>query len=172
MEIALAQGWRPGVIGDVVRLHATYYASAWGFDERFEGKVAGGFGDFFARQRPGRDLALRADAPDGALLGAIFLDGSGEAPGDRVARLRFFIVAETARGSGLGKRLLAEALDFARGAGFDRVFLTTFAGLDAARALYEAHGFRLVHEAADATWGPRMLEQRFELDLAPDRRGG
>jgi RimJ/RimL family protein N-acetyltransferase len=42
------------------------------------------------------------------------------------------------------------------------VVLTTFAGLDAARALYERLGFRLVAEADGETWGTKVREQRFE----------
>ena len=46
--------------------------------------------------------------------------------------------------------------------GHHRVYLTTFAGLDAARALYERHGFRLVEEGEDTTWGVKVTEQLFE----------
>ncbi len=46
-------------------------------------------------------------------------------------------------------------------AGFDRAFLTTFAGLNAARSLYEARGFRLVQEEIDTSWGSPLTEQRF-----------
>ena len=42
------------------------------------------------------------------------------------------------------------------------VWLTTFAGLDAARALYERHGFRLVSESDIDQWSGGVREQRFE----------
>jgi hypothetical protein len=42
------------------------------------------------------------------------------------------------------------------------VYLNTFAGLDAARALYERAGFHLVDEIEGESWGRTMREQRFE----------
>jgi GNAT superfamily N-acetyltransferase len=66
------------------------------------------------------------------------------------------------RGRGLGRRLIEAAMGFCRRAGHRSVYLTTFAGLDAARALYEQQGFRLVAEADGETWSTRVREQRFE----------
>jgi hypothetical protein len=37
--------------------------------------------------------------------------------------------------------------------------------LDAARALYERHGFELTEERPDRTWGVEMTEQRFDLRI-------
>jgi hypothetical protein len=45
---------------------------------------------------------------------------------------------------------------------FGGVYLTTFAGLDPARHLYEDFGFRLTDERRGTTWGPELVEQRFE----------
>ena len=44
--------------------------------------------------------------------------------------------------------------------------LWTFAGLDAARRLYERAGFRLAEERRGTQWGIEVTEQRFELCLA------
>ena len=57
------------------------------------------------------------------------------------------------------------ALDFCRDAGHKRVYLTTFVGLDAARKLYERHGFSLTEERPHRTWGVEVTEQRFDLHL-------
>ena len=38
----------------------------------------------------------------------------------------------------------------------------TFAGLDAARHLYEKFGFTLTTEREDSQWGEPVLEQKFE----------
>jgi hypothetical protein len=51
---------------------------------------------------------------------------------------------------------------FCRDRAVPLVYLNTFAGLDAARALYEQAGFRLVQEVEAQTWGRVMREQRFE----------
>jgi hypothetical protein len=47
--------------------------------------------------------------------------------------------------------------------------LDTFEGLDAARHLYEAAGFRLLAQAPGAQWGRVVNEQRFER-TRPARR--
>jgi RimJ/RimL family protein N-acetyltransferase len=150
----------PGCLARIIALHADWYARHWGFGLPFEAKVAAELGEFAqALPHPDARLFLALDHAS-EVVGAIALDGR-----DRpVARIRWFIVAEGARG-GLGRRLLAAALDFAGKRGFAAVWLTTFAGLDAARRLYERAGFRLVAEARDTSWGVRVAEQRFELLL-------
>ena len=151
--------YRPGAIGDVVRLHGAYYAPAWGFGPRFEADVAAGLGAFVARMDPERDLFLTAWTGD-RLAGSASLDATGF--GDEGPRLRWFIVSDTARGTGVGRRLLSHTLAFADARGYSLVWLTTFAGLDAARHLYESHGFRLVAETGEDTWHGNVGEQRFE----------
>jgi GNAT superfamily N-acetyltransferase len=101
-------------------------------------------------------------AEEDRVLGGIAIDGCRE---PELARLRFFIVEDSERGRGLGERLMRTALDFCWGAGHRRVFLTTFAGLDAARKLYERHGFVLTEERPDRTWGVEVTEQRFDLRI-------
>ena len=76
-----------------------------------------------------------------------------------------FLVEDKHQGRGIGQQLLNMALDFCRQAGFKRVYLTTFAGLDAARHLYERAGFKLYEEVEDRHWGEPLLEQKFELWL-------
>ncbi len=43
-----------------------------------------------------------------------------------------------------------------------QVYLSTFAGLDSARHLYEKCGFKLLEENEGNTWGVRVREQVFE----------
>jgi GNAT superfamily N-acetyltransferase len=64
----------------------------------------------------------------------------------------------------LGRRLLTEAVQFCDACGYPRVYLTTFAGLEAARHLYEQVGFCLEHEQEDTTWGHPLREQTFVRD--------
>ncbi|MCL4799332.1 MAG: GNAT family N-acetyltransferase [Burkholderiales bacterium] len=156
-------GYAPGAIGRVVELHAHYYAEHWGFDAAFEAKVAAGLGEFFGRMNPAVDgfwLARRGREP----VGSVTIDGGDWR--EEGARLRWFIVGEAARGRGVGKALMQEAMQFCRRAGHTRVYLWTFAGLDAARRLYERHGFRLVEEHEGTEWGKPMREQRMVADLA------
>jgi uncharacterized protein YhfF/GNAT superfamily N-acetyltransferase len=153
----IVPGYLPGAIGAIAALHAHFYAREHGFGACFEAKVAGECAAFCSRFDPARDgLWLLVDG--GRILGSIAIDG---ADADS-AHLRWFILADEVRGRGLGRRIIDAAMDFCRRAGHGSVYLTTFAGLDAARALYEEQGFRLVAEADGETWGTTVREQRFE----------
>ncbi|MGF1554460.1 MAG: GNAT family N-acetyltransferase [Paracoccaceae bacterium] len=153
---AFHRGWRPALIGRITALHAAYYAPAHGLGRVFEARVAAGLGAFFERYDPERDLTLSAWAGD-ELLGSVTVDGADAG----AARLRWFVVAEAARGGGLGRGLLDAALAFVDRPPGRACTLTSFAGLDAARRLYERAGFRLEHEAPATSWGPTLSEQRF-----------
>lgn len=79
-------------------------------------------------------------------------------------------MSDQARGSGLGRVLLERALAHCAQRRFGRLYLTTFAALDAARHLYESVGFALVGERETDQWQGGVREQRFELVLAGERR--
>ena len=151
-------GYAPGVIAEVVRLHMEYYAPAWGFGAAFEAKLAQEIGAFHDRFDADRDLFLGAFDGRRQLLGTISIDGA-DADG---AHLRWFIVAPRAQGRGLGAELMRRAVSFVRRKRYRQTYLTTFRGLDAARAIYERHGFRLVAEEAEDPWSGTVGLQRYE----------
>ncbi|MCZ8374629.1 MAG: GNAT family N-acetyltransferase [Beijerinckiaceae bacterium] len=162
-KVVLIRGWVPGIPGWVIAEHGRSYARDWQFGAGFEAKVAEAMGEWLGRYDPGRDLLLTAMLDDKP-VGSISLDGSGPHVAGEGARIRFFILAEAARGLGIGRRLMGEMMAFIEETGFDRVFLTTFRGLDAARHLYEAEGFRLVAETRDSSWGRPLDEQLFRWE--------
>jgi GNAT superfamily N-acetyltransferase len=159
--VTLHRGWVPGILGWVATEHGRYYEREWNFGPVFEAKVAAGLAEMMLRYDEAHDLILSASDAEGP-LGAITIDGGGPDVARDGARLRWFILADRARGKGLGGLMMAEAMAFVRTSGFERAWLTTFRGLDTARRLYETHGFRLTHEAPDTTWGTRISEQRFD----------
>ena len=164
-EIVLS-GYIPGAIGRITELHARYYRDNWGFGLFFESKVATELAEFLGRYDDSRDL-FRVATRGELIVGAISIDGSGGPADDGggEARLRWFITAPEAQGAGVGRMLMDEAIGFCKRARFDRIYLWTFAGLDAARHLYESSGFRLVEEHDDDQWGETVSEQKFVLDL-------
>lgn len=163
MDIEIHAGWTPGLIGYTVATHARYYAREWGFGPVFEAKVAQGMADFVARYHPERDALLWA-AVDGELAGTITIDGSDPELPEGRAHLRWFIVSDFARGMGVGRRLFNRALMHLEACHFSSCYLTTFAGLDPARRLYESAGFALQAEADGESWGTRVTEQVFVLE--------
>lgn len=132
--IAFQKGWSPGILGRIVTAHGDYYAASWGFGAVFELKVARELSAFVSRYDPDRDALFHAAGATG-FCGALAIDGSDPELDPGLAHLRWFIVTEGARGSGTGRKLMDEGLAFLRKAGFARCYLTTFAGLDAARRL-------------------------------------
>lgn len=155
-------GWRPGLIGWTVAEHATYYANHWGFGPVFEAKVAAEMADFTTRlTHPGNQIFWAADAED-TPLGTLSLDM--DETEENHAHLRWFILSDNARGHGIGQTLMHHALVHARShRPIDGLYLWTFAGLHAARAIYEKAGFTLAQESEDTSWGTKVTEQRFQL---------
>jgi GNAT superfamily N-acetyltransferase len=156
-SLVIETGYRPGLVGRCVEMHARYYARTAGFGAAFESGVAGDLAEFVPRlENP--DNAIWSARVDGRIAGCIAIDGQHA---DRPAHLRWFIVDEDLRDAGTGRLLLEEALAFCDRRGFARTELWTFAGLEAARRLYESHGFTKVEEQPGDRWGSPVTEQRY-----------
>jgi GNAT superfamily N-acetyltransferase len=152
----IQQGYRSGCIGDVAALHARFYAKASGFGVFFEARVATEFAAFAqGLHQPGKALWLLVD--EGRTLASLAIDGD-DASGR--AHLRWFIVDDSLRGTGVGRQLLALAMQYVDSR-FHETSLWTFKGLDAARHLYASVGFVLESESEGARWGATVVEQRF-----------
>lgn len=161
-EIEVVSGYLPGSIGRITQLHALYYRKHWGFGLYFERKVATELSEFLDRFDESRDGFWLATLED-RIIGSVALDGiNREGEG---AHLRWFIVETEHQGRGGGKALLRKAVDFSRERAFRRMYLWTFAGLEAARHLYESHGFALCREHCDDQWGISVKEQMYERIL-------
>jgi len=156
--VELVRGYRPGLIARITEMHALYYARESGLGQRFESVVASGLAEFCDRLEHPQNAVWTARR-DGAIVGSVAIDG--EDLGANAAHLRWFILDDGARGSGVGKRLLDAALAFVDERGFAETQLWTFAGLDAARHLYESRGFVLAEEWQGTQWGKEVREQRF-----------
>lgn len=155
--LEIARGYRPGIIGRMVEMHALYYARYANFGQPFESLVASDMAELMGRlHNPRNEVWVVLDGE--RIVGSIAIDGEAEG-GDAV--LRCFILDDRARGKGAGKRLLAEAIRFCDEWGFRATRLWTFKGLDAARKLYEAVGFTLEQEQEGEHWGGRIIGQWF-----------
>jgi DNA-binding MarR family transcriptional regulator/GNAT superfamily N-acetyltransferase len=156
--IRIRRGYQTALIARITQMHAQYYARQSAFGQSFESVVAAGLAEFCNRLDNPRNGIWTASRGE-SVLGSVAIDGEDLGPGR--AHLRWFIMDDTARGSGAGRRLLAAALAHADDIGADETHLWTFAGLAAARHLYEAQGFALAEERPGRQWGTDVLEQRF-----------
>lgn len=156
--IDIVTGYRPGMIGRITQMHGEYYAKHYEFGHFFESKVASGLAEFSGRlEKPCNRVWLAVQGEQ--IVGSVAIDG--EDLGNNEAHLRWFILDDSCRGSGVGRRLLNEAMAFCDSQNFAAVRLWTFSGLNAARRLYESFGFTLDKAWQGDQWGRMMTEQQF-----------
>jgi len=151
---------RIGDIGWIVHRHGALYAEEYGWDGQFEADVAEIGARFIRAFDPKRDCGWIAER-DGAVIGSACIVSEAET----VAKLRLVYVEPSARGSGVGRRLVEECLRFARAQGYQTVILWTFDVLKPARRLYESLGFVLSFEEAKQVFGKCLVAERWDLTL-------
>ncbi|MGW1723035.1 bifunctional helix-turn-helix transcriptional regulator/GNAT family N-acetyltransferase [Streptomyces sp. NPDC002306] len=151
----------PGDLGWIVQRNAALYAAEYGWNTDYEGLVARIVADFAEDHDPHLERVWIAEL-DGRPVGCVMCVRD-EAPG--TARLRLLLVEPDARGLGLGNRLVAAVVAFARGVGYRDLALWTNDVLTAARHLYGRHGFVLTAETPHRSFGKDLVGQDWRLDL-------
>lgn len=159
---------RPGDIGWVISRHGALYADEFAWDASFEALVARIAADFVDRFDAKREACWIAER-DGANVGSVFLvqarDDTTHAPIDGVAQLRMLLIEPSARGLGLGVRLVDECERFARQSGYRKIVLWTNSLLLAARGIYTRAGYQLVASEAHHSFGHDLVGETWELPL-------
>jgi len=152
---------QPGDLGWVVERHGARYAAEYGWDATFEALVARVVADFAERRDNQREAGWIAEL-DGDRVGCVFCTA---ADADDTAQLRLLLVDPSARGAGVGTRLVDECLRFARRTGYRRITLWTNDVLVAARRIYERAGFRCDRREPHHSFGHDLVGEYWSRDL-------
>jgi DNA-binding MarR family transcriptional regulator/GNAT superfamily N-acetyltransferase len=159
-DVSLRQ-LRPGDVGRIIHRQAVLYAQEYGWDWTYEGLASRILGAFVAEFDPAREDGWVAERA-GAVVGSIFLMKSDD---PAIAKLRLLYVEPSARGAGVGRRLVAACIARARELGYRQLTLWTNDILVAARRIYQAAGFRLISESPHHSFGHDLVGQIWTLDL-------
>jgi GNAT superfamily N-acetyltransferase len=166
-RVVIRELGRPGDLGWAVMAHGELYTTEYGWDVSFEALVARIVADYAADHDPAREAAWIAEL-DGERVGCIFCvaaDSADSADDTDTAQLRVLLVDPRARGYGIGARLVATCVDFAKAAGYRRMVLWTNDVLVSARRIYQAVGFELVSQERHHSFGADLVGQYWRLDL-------
>jgi len=151
---------RAGDMGWVVHKQAQLYANEYGWNSEFEALLAEIVSSYLRGYDPASDKCWIAEK-DGAIVGSVFVVRQDAS----TAKLRMLYVDAGTRGMGIGRRLVEEALRFARSAGYARMVLWTNKELVDAVRLYGNAGFTLVEEQQHHSFGKDQVSQVWERTL-------
>ncbi len=151
---------QPGDMGWIVHRQGLLYAQEYGYDDRFEALCAEIVAKFIQHYDSKRERCWIAEK-DGEIVGSVFLVAKTK----NASKLRLLYVEPSARGLGIGSRLVAECLRFARQVGYKKMVLWTQSELDAARHIYKKAGFRVVGQKRHHSFSKDLVAETWEISL-------
>ncbi|MBO3745554.1 bifunctional helix-turn-helix transcriptional regulator/GNAT family N-acetyltransferase [Streptosporangiaceae bacterium NEAU-GS5] len=152
---------KSGDLGWALHRHGVIYQQDYGWGPTFEALTARILADYAAAAPEDRSGWIAE--VDGEPVGCVFCVRRDAA----TAQLRLLLVEPSARGLGIGGRLVAECVRYARESGYKQIMLWTRDVLGSARKIYQAAGFELVSSKPGAEGPVTVVDQVWELDLTP-----
>ncbi len=139
---------------------AVLYAREFGWDETYEVLVAEILAAMMKTFDPKRERGWIAER-ESEVVGSVFVVRAS----DTLAKLRLLYVEPSARGLGIGRRLVDECIRFAREKGYTTLTLWTNDVLVAARRIYQVAGFKCVAAEPHHSFGKDLVGETWELAL-------
>lgn len=159
-EPFLLRTHQPGDMGWIVHRQAVLYHQEYGWNEEYEALIADIVAKFVRHYDPRREHCWIAERA-GGIVGSVFVVARSK----HIAQLRLLYVEPSARGLGIGRRLVDECVRFARARKYRTLMLWTNHVLHSARRIYEGAGFRLVSEEKHHSFGHDLVGQNWEVTL-------
>jgi GNAT superfamily N-acetyltransferase len=151
----------PGDFGEVIAQHGRLYAKEYGLNVEFELLVTKIVARFIQKFDSNYEACWIVKTLEGDFLGSVFLVKQSKT----VAKLRLLIITPSARGLGLGKRLVDEVIAKSRMFGYKKLVLWTNDVLHAAGHIYEEKGFKLIGQERHHSFGQDLVGQNWALKL-------
>jgi DNA-binding MarR family transcriptional regulator/GNAT superfamily N-acetyltransferase len=151
---------RTGDIGWIAHRQAILYAEEYDWDGSYEALAAEILAGFVKSHDPLRERGWIAER-DGTIVGSVFVMRAA----DTIAKLRLLYVEPSARGIGLGQRLVDTCIDFARNKGYRTLKLWTNNVLLPARQIYKSAGLICVAAEPHHSFGKDLIGETWELEL-------
>jgi DNA-binding MarR family transcriptional regulator/GNAT superfamily N-acetyltransferase len=151
---------RVGELGWLIHRQAVLYNQQFGWNIEFEALIAGLYRDYeVAPIQPPKGLWIAER--DEMVLGSVFVMPTQGLEGS--AQLRMLYVEPEARGGGIGRLLVDQAVGFAKTNGYERMRLWTQSVLTSARRIYSGAGFTCVDTRPHHSFGKDLVGETWEL---------
>ena len=149
---------KPGEAGYIAYRHCVLYEKEYGLSGTFERYVMDALTKYIDGQPEGEVWVAENN---GRIVGSIAIVSTEEG----IAQLRWFLIEPEYRGVGLGRQLLATAMEYCKRQKYKQVYLWTIQDLKAARHLYESFGFSVTEQSESDTWKSGIIEERWDMIL-------
>jgi DNA-binding MarR family transcriptional regulator/GNAT superfamily N-acetyltransferase len=154
---------RIGEIGWLIHRQGLLYHLEQGWNGEFETLITRIYSEYEAASGTPPKQIWVAEL-EGEVAGSVFVLPAEDGE-EGTAQLRMLYVEPMFRGRGVGGRLVAEAVSFARISGYRRIMLWTQDCLASARSIYQKAGFVLAKEERHHSFGADLNGQYWALEL-------